>query len=440
VAEEAVAHGLRVAMIEAGPLGGTCLNRGCIPSKMLIRSADVMETACKAHIWGVNLQVQGVDWAHLVDRVVYSVDEDAREVEQRIGDANITLVRTMARFVGPKLIQAGDERLTAERVVIAAGSRPNTPEVSGLADVTYLTSDNAMRLPSQPGSLIIVGGGDVAAELAHFFGGLGTHVTIVSRSGLLLGHEDAEVARRFTEVYKRKFRLITKAEVTGVCSVGEGVRLELSQDGQRRGITGHALLFATGRTPNTDTLNVAATGVQVDERGFIQANQYLETAVPGVWTLGDIAGRFMLRHSANLEASIVAHNLLHPNNLLPVDYHAMPHAVFGSPQVAAVGMTEEEAGKRGSHYAVGRAAYSATAYGESIDEHDGFVKVIADAHSREILGCHIIGPEAAVLIQEVANAMRRHETTEAITRSIYVHPAPQEVVSDAFASIEWQAA
>ena len=157
----------------------------------------------------------------------------------------------------------------------------------------------------------------------------------------------------------------------------------------------------------------------------------------GIWTLGDIAGRFMLRHSANLEAQHVVHNLLHPDNRQPVDYHAMPHAVFGSPQVAAVGMTEEEAKQRGRPYAIGRADYFDTTYGESLDERDGFVKVIADAESHEILGCQVIGPDAAILVQEGANAMRQRQTTEAITRAIYVHPALQEVVKDAFASIRW---
>jgi mycothione reductase len=214
VAEESAAHGLQVAMIESGPLGGTCLNRGCIPSKMLIRSADVMELARRADTWGVKLRVEGVDWPRIVARVAASLESDRQELGRRLREASIRLIANRARFVGQKVVEAGGERLTAEKIVIAAGSRPNLPELAGLDSVPYLTSDTAMSLENQPRSLIIVGGGDVAAELAHFFAGLGTDVTLVNRGKLLLPREDADVSAGKTRTCLQPLRRPASADST----------------------------------------------------------------------------------------------------------------------------------------------------------------------------------------------------------------------------------
>ena len=194
--------------------------------------------------------------------------------------------------------------------------------------------------------------------------------------------------------------------------------------------------MATGRIPNTDLLDVARTGVATNDRGFVETDEYLETSVPGVWALGDIVGRYLLKYSANLEASYVTNNIFNPDNKVAVDYHAMPHAIFASPQVAGVGVTEQELKAKGSHYLVGTYDYANTAYGSSIEDRDGFVKVLADPEEGHILGCHILGTDASMLIQEVANAMRMRLTTDAITQSIYVHPALPEVVQRAFGSLD----
>ncbi len=196
-----------------------------------------------------------------------------------------------------------------------------------------------------------------------------------------------------------------------------------------------ALLLATGRAPNTDLLDVAKTGVEVDDRGYIKTSQYLETNVPGIWALGDIVGRYLLKHSANLEAAYAANNIFHPSHQQPVDYRAMPHAVFASPQVASVGLTEELATRMDIEYVSATYNYIDTAYGSSIEDRDGFVKVLADPETRDILGCHIIGADASILIQEAANAMGMGLTTDPITQSIYVHPALPEVVQRAFAQL-----
>ena len=437
VSSEAAERGLSVAVVEEGPFGETCLNRGCIPSKMLIHSADVMETIRGAERFGIKARVEAVDWQSVIQRVVDEIDGDARAIEEgNRGAPNTTLFKGRGRFVGKKALEVNGERISAETIVIAAGGRPRLPEITGISEVPYLTSDQALRLPEQPERLTIVGGGFIAAEMAHFFGSMGTEVTIVQRGPLLVQQEDRDVSRRFTDVYQRKFRLLLDAQVTRAYRDADQTVLEVSRNGGTETISCDALLIAAGRIPNTDLLDVARSGVEVDQRGYITVDEYLQTGVPGVWALGDIVGKNLLKHSSNLEAAYVANNIFNPDQKVAVDYRAMPHAIFASPQVGGVGLTEQEAVQLGVSYTVAKYDYIDTAYGSSIEDRDGFVKVIADAETQEILGCHIIGTDASILIQEVVNAMRLRLSVDAITQSIYVHPALQEVVQRAFGALQ----
>ena len=436
VSAEAADRGLSVAVIESGPFGGTCLNRGCIPSKLLIHSADVMETIQRSELFGITAHVSAIDWDFIVKRASDTVDEDARTVEEgNRQHPKITVFKDTARFVGRKRVEVAGEEISAETIVIAAGTRPRIPEIEGLSDVPFLTSDEALRLQKQPRKLVIVGGGYIAAELAHFFGALGTEVTIVQRGPRLLRQEDDDISQRFTEVYQRRFQMLLNTTVKRASRRDGEIVLDLASGAGEASVTGDALLLAVGRVPNTDVLDVAQTGVEVGEDGYVQTNEFLETNVPGIWALGDIVGRYLLKHSANLEAAFVAHNAFNPENNVPVDYHAMPHAIFASPQVASIGLTEREAGEAGVPFVANTYNYYDTAYGSSIEDKDGFVKALAHRETREILGCHIIGSEASMLIQEVANAMRVRMTTDAITQAIYVHPALPEVLQRAFGGL-----
>jgi pyruvate/2-oxoglutarate dehydrogenase complex dihydrolipoamide dehydrogenase (E3) component len=279
---------------------------------------------------------------------------------------------------------------------------------------------------------VILGGGFIAAEMAHFFGNLGTHVTIVQRSSVLLSAEDAEVSEAFTKVFERKFNTLLNSQAQRVEHSEGRFRIEVQGPGGYQTLEADTLLVATGRIPNSDRLNLEATGVRIDERGFVVADEFLETDVEGIWTLGDIAGRYMLRHAANYEASYVGHNMLYPDARRKVDYTGMPHAVFSSPQVAATGMTEAQARADGRQIKVGRASYQDVTYGMALRDEDGFVKVIADAKTGELLGCHIMGTDASILIQEAVNAIRTKTKVQDLANSIYVHPALPELMSTAF--------
>src|SRR5215471_3078003 len=404
--------GWTIAIIEKDKFGGTCLNRGCIPSKMLIHAADVAETIHAATPFGITARIERLDWDRITGRVWQRIDPLAEAGEQwRHTQPNTTVFKGEARFIGDKTLEVNGQQLTAPRVILAAGSRPAIPDISGLDQVVYHTSDTIMRLPQQPRRMTILGGGYIGAELGHFFGALGTEITIINRGDRLLQREDEEISQRFTDIYARRF--------TGLQQVACEV-----------------LLLAVGRVPNTDVLDVARAGIAVDAQSRIVTNTYHETTVPGIWALGDIASPYQLKHAANAEARTVAYNVAHPTMQRRGDDFAMPHAVFASPQVASVGLTEREVQAQGLPYVLGKRAYSATAYGWVIEDTESFVKLIAHAETRQVLGAHLIGPHAAILLQPLVNAMRFGETVDQLAHdTFYIHPALTEVVEQALLEI-----
>ena len=448
VANAAVNQGQSVAVVEKGPLGGTCLNRGCIPSKQLLYHADVLETVERADEFGIDATVEDVAFAEIVREVNEDVDADAASIQRGLTASDQhRLLDGEARFVDDRTVEVtgGPDdgvRIQAETILIAAGTRPAVPPVDGLQTVEYLTSREALELGSPPDHLVIVGGGYVAAELGHFFDTFGSDVTIVGRRPNLLPQADADVAAAFTQRYSERFTVHTGHEAVSVEPAGNGsVTVEARpyeydpepgpvDGGEHVQVTGDELLVAAGRVPNTDTLNLDATAVQTDDRGFVATDEFLRTDQPGVWALGDIVGEFLLKHSANHEARAVARNIF-GEELQPVDYSAMPFAVFASPEVAGVGVRETELRETDREYATNTYRYEDTARGDAMHA-EGMVKVLIDLNG-EILGCHIVGPEASTLIQEVVVAMRSGSgTVRDIRDAVHIHPALPEVVARAF--------
>jgi len=437
ISSDAAERGLRVAVIDEGPFGGTCLNRGCIPSKMLIHSADVINTVESAKEFGISAKVTKINWSQIQKRVWSTIDPDAKRIEKRNQELkNITVYKERAVFEGHKVLRVGDELLTAHKIFICAGSRPNIPQIPGLDDVEHHTSNDIMRLKRQPKSMIIIGGGYIGAELGHFFSSLGTKVTIVQRGDRLVPVTDEEISALFTKLTKKKFDVLLNAQ-TVLSRKGKKIQAEVTQGRKKTKITADVLLLATGRKPNSDVLNVEATGVKVNERGFVKVNEFMETNVPGIWAIGDICGIYMLKHSANLEAQYAAHNALNPKRKTPVDYTAMPYAVFASPQIGAVGATEQQLKKEHRRYAVGKYEYIHTGMGKAIEDKNGFVKVLVDPTNKKILGCHILGTGASTLIHEVIVAMKAGLTYDQLLNTVHIHPAMPEVVQRAFGSIEF---
>jgi len=431
VMSAAAAKGMKVALVEEGPMGGTCLNRGCIPSKILIHSADVMQTMKRAGAFGIKIAGVSVDFRKVMERS-WVVDREAREIEENIRKAkNITLFKMRGAFTGPKTLRVGKEEITAGKIVIAAGTRPSVPPVEGLDKVPYMTSDQALRVTKLPKKLVIIGGGYIACELAHFFGSMGSEIVILQRNMRLLPDEDEEISQKFTELFSKQYDVRLKFSAKFAQMKG-GKVVVYGTDGSS--VEGTDLLVATGRVPNTDILGVARTGVKTDKAGYIEANEFMETNVPGIWAFGDIAGKFLFKHSANLEAEYVTLSVV-SGHRHPVDYTAMPHAVFSDPQIAGVGATEQELTGKNVDYLVGRYKYADTGMGEALAEEDGFVKFLTD-YEGKILGCHIIGPDASTLIHEVLVAMKAgHGTIDDIVNTIHIHPALSEVVQRGAGSV-----
>lgn len=427
VVAAAAGRGMKVALVEEGPMGGTCLNRGCIPTKILIHVADVLQTIKKAPEFGIKAGRVSVDFEKVMTRARV-VDEEAHEIEENIKSAaNITLFKGRGRFTGPKKIKVGDKEIAADKIVIAAGTRPSLPPIEGLSKVPYMTSDEALKVKRLPKELIIIGGGYIAVELAHFFGSLGSKITILQRNVRLVPDEDEEIAQKFTELFSKQYEVRLKFTAKKV-EKKDGRITVYGADGTK--VQGSHLLIATGRVPNTDILDVARTGVRTNNFGFIETNEFLETNVPGIWAFGDIAGKYLFKHSANLEGSYVVHNLLgeSEHHKAAVDYTAMPHAVFSYPQIAGVGMTEQELKAKNEDYLVGKYKYIDSGMGTAMEEKDGFVKFLTD-YEGKILGCHILGPEASTLIHEVLVSMKRGKGTVAdIVQTVHIHPALSEVV------------
>lgn len=421
---------LSVALVEEGPLGGTCLNRGCIPSKMLIHSADVAETIKSSQKFGITSKIVGIDFASIVKRVSEVVDTDSSGIEQAVRKSgNPVLYKVRSKFIGPKKMQAGSEQIEAEKVFIVGGTRPSTPPIPGLETTPYLDSTKALRLGKQPEYLVVIGGGYIAAELAHFYGALGTKITILVRGERMLDNEDWEIAEWFTEEFSKKYNILLKTETETISYKNSKFTIKLKGG---RDLVADQLLVATGRIPNTDILNVKATGVETDEKGYIKVNKYLETNIEGIWAFGDIIGILPFRHTANDQAGFSIRNAF-TNKKAKFDPFAIGHAVFSSPQVGGVGKTEQELKKEGIPYKVGRAQLKDTAMGGALQE-NGLAKVLVDEQDN-ILGCHIIGPQASILIHEAIVAMKANGKVGAITDSVYIHPALPEWLQRAFFAI-----
>jgi mycothione reductase len=425
--------GWSVALVDSGTFGGTCLNVGCIPTKMLAYPADLADDPRTAAALGVELSLARVDWSALRDRVFSRVDTISQEGERgRRADPHVVVFAAEAKFVGPRRLQVGDETISADRVVLAAGSRVRVPDLPGLADVEFHTSDTVMRLDRLPGAMIIVGGGYVSAEFAHIFSALGSAVTVLNRSDRMLAHQDHDIADRFTREIGTRVDLRLETTVSGLEPLPGG-RVRVATTGPSSGsLDADVLLLATGRRPNGDRLDLAAGGVDSDTDGFVMVDDRQRTTADGVFALGDVCSPRMLKHVANHEARVVQHNLLHPDSMIGSDHRHVPQAVFSEPQLASVGLTEDEARARGIPFVVGRADYGETAYGWAMEDTAHFAKVLADPTSGLLLGGHIVGPQASILIQPVVQALSFGTPAAELARGQYwPHPAMSEVVEGA---------
>ena len=430
ISDEAASNDLKVAIIDKGPLiGGTCLNWGCIPSKMLIYVADRIVEIEEARKLGVNAEINNIDFHAVMERMRNSRQESQVHIREGIRETkNPDFYEGECHFVGDYTLSVNGNELKGENIFIASGSRPFIPPIKGLENTDYLTNESALELRDRPDSLIIIGGGYIAVEFGHFFAAMGTKVTIIEMADRLILSEEPEISDVLKKELSKRMVVRTNAQADEVKINRNGVSVITTEkkSGEKKEFTAQKIMMAVGRRSNADLLKVENTGVELDSRGFIKVNEYMETSRKKIYAVGDANGQQMFTHMANREAAIVVQNVFY-GTTLKVDYTAVPHAVYSHPQIASVGLREEEA-KKNHEITVGRTKYFDIAKGEAMLENEGYAKAIVEKETDGILGFHIIGPYAPELIQEVVNAMTSGGHIGEINQGIHIHPALSELV------------
>ena len=443
-------EGLDIAIVEEGRFGGTCLNVGCIPTKMYVLPADRIVEARESDRLGVTFPKPTVNWPAIRDRIFGRIDPIASggEAYRRSQDF-VTVYAATARFVGDRTIALSTgEQVSADRIVVAAGSRANGLPVDGLREPDpsrgLHTSDTIMRLDTLPKRMAIVGGGFVGCEFAHVFSALGVEVTQIQRSATVLSKEEAEVAKRYTALAGERYDLRVSTGVNAAHRTEAGTwQLEVTGPQGRATIDADVVLLATGRVPNGDRLDVTAGGIALDEEGHVVVDAQQRTSVEGVWALGDVSSHWQLKHVANHEARVVAHNLAVAFGRLDAapqesDHRFVPHAVFGHPQVAAFGPTAAELEASGTAYVTKTQRYGDIAYGWALEDVGGFLTVHASPVTRRVLAAHCIGPQASTVIQPLIQAASFGQDVHEVARGQYwIHPALSEVVENALLGLEF---
>ncbi|GGG02735.1 mycothione reductase [Rhodococcoides trifolii] len=429
-----------IVIVEKGQFGGTCLNRGCIPSKMLAYTTEVADTVAGSERFDVSASDPDVHWKALRERVFGRLDEnEASGREGREKSDNITVLAGTGTFTGPRAlrVRVGDDdiEITADKVVVAVGGHPVVPPPIAKSGVRYHTSDDIMRLDEAPRRLLVLGGGYIAAELAHVFAATGAHITVVESSDNLLGPHDESVTEAFTSIAQQRYDVRLGTSVTGAHMSGDDIVLELD-DGSE--VTGDTLLVAAGRKPNTDDLGCEHAGIDVDEdSGRIVVDDQQRTSADGVYALGDVSSPIPLKHVANREAKTVAHNLANPSSPIATDHDLVPSAVFTEPQIGSIGKTEQQLRDAGTRYTAGRKDYSDVAYGWAMEDTTGFCKILADPASGKILGAHVFGPQAASLVHVLVVAMQFDIDARRLASDTYwAHPALTEIIENTLNELE----
>jgi pyruvate/2-oxoglutarate dehydrogenase complex dihydrolipoamide dehydrogenase (E3) component len=422
-----VDHGWKVALVEKSQLGGTCINTGCTPTKTLVASAQVAFYARNASRWGVRTSDVSVDLPAVVARK-NAVVQRFRGGQQRNVDKrpDLRLFRGQARFLGSQKLQVGGEVIESSRIFINAGTRPDPPRLDGLDLAGYLTNESLMELQQLPEHLIVLGGGYIGLEFGQMFSRFGSRVTLVHRGNQLLPHEDFDVAQELRKVLEAEgIDIRLNAAPVRAQRQGDRIAVTVAVQGQEQIVYGSHILAATGRRPNSDTLDLQNAGVEVDSHGYIKVNDRLETNVPGIWALGDIKGGPAFTHISYNDFQVVYANLIEGKDLSIRDRY-LPYSLFTDPQLGRVGLTEKEARASGRNLKIGTYPMSYVARAIERDETAGFMKLIVDAANDKILGAAILGIEGGELVQILGALMLAGAPYTVLKGAVYIHPTLAE--------------
>jgi pyruvate/2-oxoglutarate dehydrogenase complex dihydrolipoamide dehydrogenase (E3) component len=430
--------GLRTALIERTHIGGTCINEGCTPTKTMLASGRVAYLARRGKDYGVETGGIRIDMQRVRQRKRDIVDSFRNGSQKRLETtANLDLIFGEASFTGPKSVSVhlkdGTQRtLSADRIFINAGTRPGVPKLEGLKDVPFLDSTSVMELNFVPEHLLVLGGGYVGLEFGQLFRRLGGRVTIVHSRDQLLASEDADIAEEIFAILKQDgIDVLLSSKAERAAKSGAGIQLTVRAGKEPRVVEGSHLLIATGRTPNTDSLNVGAAGITTDQRGFIKVNEKLETNVEGIYALGDIKGGPAFTHISYDDFRILRTNLIEKGSAT-TENRFVPYTLFIDPQLGRVGITEEQARAQNKKIHVAKMPMNYVARALEVDESRGFMKAIVDAESNQILGAAVLGIEGGEIMAMLQLAMMGHLPFPALREATFAHPTLAEALNNLF--------
>ena len=429
---------IKVAVVESGPVGGICLTRGCIPSKLILYPAELVETIKQAKEFGITVRIEDIDFEHIMNSMRENIGEDSQMITRGLqGSPNIDFYHSTGEFIADHTMKVKDEVIKGKTILISSGSRPFIPNITGLKETGYLTSTSFLTLKQRPQSMAIIGGGYIAAEYGHFLAAMGSKVTIIGRNPQFVPQEEPEVSDLLKAKLSERMDILTGVEVKKVEKISGMKRVYgvMKGTGEEVIVEAEEILIAAGRASYSKLLKPEKSGVKTDARGWIIVDDKMQTSQPNIWAFGDAIGKHLFKHVANMESQVAFYNAFTEHEM-KVDYHAVPSAIFTSPEVASVGMREAESREQGHNILIGKYLYENTAKGQAIGAKDYFVKVLVDKADSRILGAHIIGPQASVLIQEIINLMNTPSGSwDPIGDGMHIHPALSEVVERAFLNL-----
>jgi dihydrolipoamide dehydrogenase len=428
--------GKKVALVEKAEIGGICLNWGCIPTKALLKSAEVFETLKHAGDYGIEAGAPKADFPKIVDRSRSVARQNSNGVQYLMKKHKVEVLKGQARLLAKGLVELttpeGEKKsVKAESIIIATGASPRQFPQYPIDGESFLTYRHALALKEQPKRLLVVGAGAIGVEFAYFFRTLGTEVTLVEMLPQLLPIEDEEISKGLLAAFKKQGIAVHLGCSVETKKGKNGVEVKIiAADKTETPLTVDQVLVAVGMVPNTHDLGLESSGVKTDARGFIQVNSNQETSLKGVYAIGDVAGRQLLAHKASAEAeAAVAHILGHADH--GVDYSQIPGCTYCQPQVASIGLTEKACKEKGIEVKIGRFPFAASGKARAIGHTEGLVKLIFGAKHGELLGAHILGAEATEMLAELGLAMKLESTWEEIAHTVHAHPTLSESVMEA---------
>ena len=423
-------EGVDVGIIDHGPLGGLCILRGCMPTKTILRSSDVMSLMKRAEEFGLKPVAAKAELSAIISRKARLIEEFAKDRIHALKDSRFTLYEERAAFLSPHEVQAGSRKLTAKAFIISTGSVVSRVPITGLEEIGYLTSDEALELREVPRSMIVLGGGPVALELAQFFQRIGTHVTLIQRSAHVMSQGDEDLARPVEARFREEgMTVLTNTRLHEFTLDGTHKTAHLTHEGTEKTVTAEVILQALGRQPNIESLNVEAAQIEI-RQGKISVDDTMRTSQPHIYAVGDVNGLHEIVHIAIQQGEIAGWNAVHmQESPRRYDDRLKTQVVFTDPQIAGVGLSEKECRSRRIPYHA--ASYPFADHGKSmtLGETHGHVKLLASPENGKILGAHIVGPEAAELIHELIAVMYYQGTVHDLARMPHYHPTLAEIIT-----------